>query len=81
MQIALFSYVSYLTTLNRIFTFSLCTLVYNNNDNFLVYSYGLAPGHPFPAGHEDSIAVTKHVMENLENYGIDLTEYLQRVSH
>ena len=36
----------------------------------LYYSYGLAPGRPFPAGHEDSIAVTKHVMENLEHFGI-----------
>ena len=45
--------------------FVLCTVY-----NFLYYSYGLAPGRPFPAGHEDSIAVTKHVMENLENYGI-----------
>ena len=45
---------------------------YSNDSITLIlnYSYGLAPGRPFPAGHEDSIAVTKHVMENLEHYGI-----------
>ena len=54
------------------YTFTLCTLVYSNGNITIIlhYSYGLAPGRPFPAGHEDSIAVTKHVMENLEHYGI-----------